>query len=90
MKPAWNVYLVRCRDGSLYCGSTTDPERRVRQHNGLLAGGARYTAARRPVTLVAARTCVSRRQAQRLEARVKRLGASAKISFLLSVELCDD
>ncbi|MDO5537633.1 MAG: GIY-YIG nuclease family protein, partial [Desulfovibrionaceae bacterium] len=38
----WLVYLVRCSDGSLYCGCTTDMNRRLAQHNGLLAGGARF------------------------------------------------
>ena len=49
----WYVYLLRCADATLYCGVTTDMERRLREHN---AGsrGAKYTRARRPVELVAA------------------------------------
>jgi putative endonuclease len=44
------VYLLRCADGTLYCGWSTDPERRLRQHQ---AGSAsRYTRTRRPVELV--------------------------------------
>ncbi len=45
----WFVYIVECRDGSLYTGITNDLERRVREHNE--GGGARYTRSRRPVTL---------------------------------------
>lgn len=47
----WYVYLLRCADATLYCGVTTDMERRLREHN---AGsrGAKYTRARRPVELV--------------------------------------
>ena len=47
----WFVYILHCADGTLYTGVTTDPERRLREHN---AGGrlaARYTRARRPVAL---------------------------------------
>lgn len=36
---AWSVYLLRCSDGTLYCGTTTDVARRLAMHNGLLAGG---------------------------------------------------
>ncbi len=44
------TYILRCADGSYYTGSTTNPERRLWEHqNGL---GANYTARRRPVTLV--------------------------------------
>jgi putative endonuclease len=45
------VYMVRCEDDSLYTGLTTDVPRRVQAHNRE-AKGARYTRARRPVTLV--------------------------------------
>lgn len=45
----WWVYMVRCADGTLYTGCTTDPRRRLKQHNGQLHGGARYTRSRRPV-----------------------------------------
>ncbi len=49
----WLVYMLRCADGSLYTGVTTDTARRVAEHNGTLAGkGARYTRVRRPVELV--------------------------------------
>jgi putative endonuclease len=49
---AWFTYVLECRDGTLYCGVTTDLERRVKEHNSG-ARGARYTRARRPVALVA-------------------------------------
>jgi len=45
----WTVYLVRCCDGSLYAGVTTDLERRLAQHNA--GRGAAYTRSRRPVDL---------------------------------------
>jgi len=49
--PEWTVYILRCRDGSLYTGITTDPERRLAEHNSD-RGAARYTRPRRPVRLV--------------------------------------
>lgn len=66
----WYVYLLRCADATLYCGVTTDMERRLREHN---AGsrGAKYTRARRPVELVC---CVAQPDASsacRLEREVK-------------------
>ena len=83
MKEAsWQVYLLLCADNSLYCGSTTDVERRVRQHNGSLAGGARYTKSRRPVSLLACCPCPSHSAALRLEARIKKLPKSDKLSAL--------
>lgn len=83
MKEAsWQVYLLLCADNSLYCGSTTDVERRVRQHNGFLAGGARYTKSRRPVSLLACCTCPSQSSALRLEARIKKLPKADKLPAL--------
>ena len=74
----WQVYLLRCADDSLYCGVTTDMERRLAQHNGLCPGGARYTRSRRPVRLEACRDCVDRAEALRLEARIKRTPRARK------------
>lgn len=67
----WHVYLLECRDGTLYCGITRDLERRVAQHNGLLPGGARYTRGRRPVRLAASLPCPDKGTALRLERAVK-------------------
>jgi len=84
-RPCWAVYLVRCADGTLYCGITTDIPRRLAQHNGDIPGGARYTAARRPVTLAAWAPCADRARALRLESTVRRHSREKKISFLDSV-----
>jgi putative endonuclease len=69
----WYVYLLRCADGSLYAGVSNNLQRRLRQHNGDLAGGARYTRGRRPVTLVWSEPAADRVAAQRREQAVKRL-----------------
>jgi predicted GIY-YIG superfamily endonuclease len=49
-KSRWFVYVVRCADGTLYTGTTTDTARRVARHNA--GTGARYTRSRLPVVLV--------------------------------------
>jgi putative endonuclease len=77
--PAW-VYLLRCGDGSLYCGWTNDLDRRVAAH---AAGrGARYTASRRPVQLAAALPMPDRSAAMREEVRIKRLSRDEKLALV--------
>ena len=80
----WCVYLLTCADGTLYCGVTSDLERRLAMHNGLLAGGAKYTRGRRPVTLTACADDLTRGEALRLEARVKKKPRSEKLAALLA------
>ena len=70
---SWFVYLVRCSDGSFYAGVTTDLERRVRQHNGEIVGGASYTRVRRPVAMAWYEVCEDRSVAQQREYSVRRL-----------------
>jgi len=70
------VYLLRCADGTLYCGWSTDPERRLRQHQAGTA--SRYTRTRRPVELVYTREFATRSEAMREELRIKRLPATDK------------
>jgi putative endonuclease len=74
------VYLLRCADGSLYCGWTTDVERRVAAH---AAGTAsRYTRSRLPVEVVAVLPVADRSAALREEARIKRLPRTAKLALI--------
>ena len=74
------VYLLRCADGTLYCGWSTDPERRLSQHQAGTA--SRYTRARRPVELVYTREFATRSDAMREEVRIKRLPVSGKRGLL--------
>jgi putative endonuclease len=76
---AW-VYLLRCRDGSLYCGWTTDLQRRLSRHRAGTA--SRYTASRLPVALALALPMDSRTAARREEARIKRLPREAKLALI--------
>lgn len=72
----WTVYLVRCRDGSLYAGVTTDLERRLTQHNA--GRGAAYTRSRRPVDLIYWEEVLDRAAAQRREHAIRRLSRTEK------------
>jgi putative endonuclease len=78
---AWWVYLLRCADGSLYTGITTDVSRRLAEHNGNGAAGARYTRSRRPVELAYAEAAASRAEAARREAAIKRLDRARKLAL---------
>jgi predicted GIY-YIG superfamily endonuclease len=76
----WTVYLARCRDGTLYTGITTDPERRLAEHNA--GSGAAYTRSRLPVVFVYWETVADRSSALRREHAIKRLGRAAKESLV--------
>ncbi len=73
----WFVYLLRCADGSLYTGITTDLQRRLHEHNHT-AAGARYTRARRPVELHYYEEAADRGEAGKREHSLRRQGAPAK------------
>ena len=74
------VYLLRCGDGSLYCGWTTNIQRRLAMH---VAGRAsRYTASRLPVDLVLCTPMADRSAARREEARIKRLTRAQKLELV--------
>lgn len=70
------TYLLRCADGSLYCGWTNNLEKRLAAHNA--GTGARYTRSRRPVELVWYTVSATKQQAMHLEARIKQLRRSQK------------
>jgi putative endonuclease len=82
MAASWQVYLVKCADGTLYTGVATDLERRLLQHNGALAGGPKYTRGRRPVQLLWSAGAVNRSEAQQREAAIKKLRRSEKLSLV--------
>lgn len=73
----WHVYLLRCSDDTFYTGITTDLDRRLAEHN-TGAAGAKYTRARRPVTLAWSEPAADRAAAARREYRVRKLPRAAK------------
>lgn len=79
---AWYVYLIECRDGSIYTGIAVDVAARYAAHAG--GKGARYTRSHPPQRLLAAFECADRSEASRAEYRIKRLAPGAKRSLALS------
>lgn len=79
--PAY-IYIVRCADGSLYTGWTTDVPRRVAEHNA--GRGAAYTRQRSPVILVYSEAQPDRSAAMRRELEIKRRGRGYKERLLRS------
>lgn len=71
------VYIVRCKDGTLYTGWSVDVETRVRAHN--TGRGARYTKTRRPVKLIYSEEVPTRGDALRRERAIKRLSRAQKL-----------
>lgn len=81
MSAPWFVYLLRCADGTLYTGVTTDVARRVDEHNHSDKRGARYTRARRPVELLYCEATDNRSAACKREAAIRHLSRSAKLAL---------
>ncbi len=82
MTTHWHVYIVRCADGTLYTGVAIDVARRVLEHNGKRANGARYTRSRRPVKLVYQESAANRSAACKREYRIKRLPRRDKLALI--------
>ena len=84
------TYIVRCADGSLYTGWTTDPERRTQAHNS--GKGAKYTKARRPVELAYYEEFETKEQAMKREYAIKQLGRKEKQKLIAGkkVKLSDE
>jgi putative endonuclease len=74
------VYVLRCADGTLYTGITTDPARRLAQHNAGTA--SKYTRARRPVKMVYREPAPDHGDALRRELAIKKLPRAAKDALI--------
>lgn len=85
-KNIWHVYILTCADGTFYCGITKDITRRMRAHNGLCVGGAKYTRGRRPITLSAFIKVDGHKEAEALERHLKTLKKHEKIPYLKALE----
>jgi len=77
----WYVYILKCKDKTLYTGVTNDLGRRVDEHNNSDLG-AKYTRARRPVELVYSRRFKNRSRAQQEEWRIKKLSRGEKLGLI--------
>lgn len=76
------TYIALCSDGSLYTGWTTNLPRRMAAHNGAGVAGAKYTSARRPVTLVYAESCATKQEAMSREWHIKRMKHQEKLRLI--------
>ena len=74
----WYLYLIRCRDSTLYTGISTDVDRRLAQHQGVGSAGSRYLKGRGPLRLVFQEKLGSKSLALKLERRVKRMSKARK------------
>ncbi len=79
-KQRWSLYVLECKDGTLYTGITNDLPRRLAQHTSGRA--SRYTRGRLPVRLVHAERCRGRSQALKREYALKRLSRKEKIAYI--------
>ncbi len=79
-KPRWWVYILRCADDTFYTGITTNPERRLEQHNAGTA--SRYTRSRRPVVMIYRQPAPGHGPALRREAAIKKLARGEKEKLL--------
>lgn len=74
------TYVLRCADGTLYTGWTTDPQRREKTHNS--GKGAKYTRSRLPVSMVYYETFETKEEALRREYAIKRLTRAEKLRLI--------
>ena len=74
------VYMVKCRDGTLYTGTAADVEKRIAVHNS--GKGAKYTRSRLPVTLVYQETVADKSAALKREIAIKRLSRPEKLQLI--------
>jgi putative endonuclease len=77
---AWWMYVVKCSDGTFYCGATTDVTQRILTHNA--KKGAKYTKTRTPVQLVYQERCIDHSEALIREHAFKKLTRTEKEKFL--------
>ena len=80
MDTIWYLYILRCADGSLYTGITTDVERRLEEHRS--GKGAKYTRGRGPLELVYREACGSHSDALKREYAVKQLVRKDKLEMI--------
>lgn len=85
MENIWYLYILRCGDGTLYTGITTDVEKRFEAHQS--GKGAKYTRGRGPLELVYRETCGTHSDALKREIEIKRLPREQKQALITSYEI---
>ena len=82
----WLIYILKCVDGSLYCGITNNIEKRLKQHKGEIIGGAKYTRSHWPCKLVYKEKSASRSEALKREAIIKKMSKVEKQTLINSLK----
>ena len=82
LQKKWLIYILECRDGSLYCGITNNIEKRLKQHKGEIIGGAKYTRSHWPCKLVYEEKSASRSKASQREAIIKNMSKDEKKALI--------
>jgi putative endonuclease len=77
-------YIIECADGTYYTGWTTDPDRRLKQHNKGI--GAKYTSTRRPVKLVYVEPLPNRIDAMQREVAIKKMKRAQKRKLIVTMK----
>lgn len=80
MDHTWKLYILRCGDGSLYTGITTDVEKRLEAHRS--GKGAKYTRGRGPLELVYSEECGTHSDALKRELEIKALPRDEKLKII--------
>lgn len=76
----WTVYILQCEDDTLYCGITTDLDRRTKEHNQKT--GAKYTRSRTPVEVVYVEKVADQGAALRREYAIKQMSRAEKEALI--------
>lgn len=84
MEQTWYLYILRCKDDTLYTGITTDVEKRLEAHRA--GRGAKYTRGRTPLELVYRETCGTHSQALKREVEIKKLPRQEKQNLIGKTE----
>ena len=83
---SWYLYMVQTAAGTLYTGISTDPARRLRQHSGELAGGAKALRGKGPLTLVYSQSLSDKSAAAKAEYQLKQLPRAAKLALIAAYQ----
>ena len=86
LQKKWLIYILECRDGSLYCGITNNIEKRLKQHKGEVIGGAKYTRSHWPCKLVYKEKSASRSEALKREVIIKKMSKIEKQTLINSLK----
>ncbi len=80
----WLIYILECKDDSLYCGITNNLEKRLKQHKGEVNGGAKYTRSHWPCKLVYKEKSANRSEALQRESVIKKMSKDEKQALINS------